>query len=75
MTQAARPLNQDPQLLKALQWRCIGPPRGRRVVAVAGDPLHPAVCYFGACAGAECQLSCQDAQEASLSNLLSHTPS
>jgi hypothetical protein len=49
MTQAA--LDKDPQLLNALQWRCIGPPRGGRVVAVAGDPLHPAVFYFGACAG------------------------
>ena len=49
MTQAT--LNKDPRLLNALQWRCIGPPRGGRVVAVAGDPLNPAVFYFGACAG------------------------
>lgn len=44
----------DPQLsplLKAVTWRCIGPPRGGRVVAVAGDPVNPAVFYFGACAG------------------------
>ncbi len=39
------------QLLRALQWRCIGPYRGGRVVAVAGDPWHPPVFYFGACAG------------------------
>jgi photosystem II stability/assembly factor-like uncharacterized protein len=37
--------------LDALKWRCIGPPRGGRVVAVAGDPMDPMVCYFGACAG------------------------
>ena len=39
------------KLLGAVQWRCIGPPRGGRVVAVAGDPNDPAVFYFGACAG------------------------
>ena len=38
-------------MLNALEWRCIGPPRGGRVVAVAGDPVNPAVFYFGACAG------------------------
>src|SRR6266436_9141634 len=38
-------------LLRALSWRCIGPFRGGRVVAVAGDPADPAVFYFGACAG------------------------
>lgn len=35
----------------ALPWRCIGPHRGGRVVAVAGDPQDPAVFYHGACAG------------------------
>src|ERR671918_958439 len=40
-----------PHLLRALEWRCIGPYRGGRVVAVAGDPVEPAVFYFGACAG------------------------
>ena len=49
MPQAA--FNKDPRLLNAMQWRCIGPPRGGRVVAVAGDPINPAVFYFGACAG------------------------
>lgn len=34
-----------------LKWRCIGPPRGGRVVAVAGDPVDPMTFYFGACAG------------------------
>ena len=39
-------------LLQAMNWRCIGPPRGgTRVIAVAGDPLNPAVFYFGAVAG------------------------
>jgi photosystem II stability/assembly factor-like uncharacterized protein len=37
--------------LDALKWRCIGPPRGGRVVAVAGDPQDRNVFYFGACAG------------------------
>jgi photosystem II stability/assembly factor-like uncharacterized protein len=38
-------------LLRAMTWRCAGPPRGGRVVTVAGDPTNPAVFYFGACAG------------------------
>src|ERR671926_30669 len=37
--------------LQSLHWRCIGPYRGGRVVAVAGDPSDPPVFYFGACAG------------------------
>jgi photosystem II stability/assembly factor-like uncharacterized protein len=40
-----------PHLLRSLEWRCIGPYRGGRVVAVAGDPVDAAVFYFGACAG------------------------
>ena len=39
------------RLLDAMRFRCIGPPRGGRVVAVAGDPAEPAVFYFGAVAG------------------------
>src|SRR5258707_14019529 len=35
----------------ALKWRCIGPPRGGRVVAVSGDPHDRMTFYFGACAG------------------------
>ena len=42
---------EDSKLLGAVEWRCVGPPRGGRVVAVAGDPNDPAVFYFGACAG------------------------
>ena len=34
-----------------LKGRSIGPFRGGRVVAVAGDPTNPAVFYFGAVAG------------------------
>ena len=37
--------------LTSLQWRCIGPHRGGRVVAVAGCPRDPMTFYFGACAG------------------------
>ena len=37
--------------LGAMRWRCIGPHRGGRVVAVAGDPDEPLTFYFGACAG------------------------
>jgi len=35
----------------ALKWRCIGPHRGGRVVAVAGHPERSMVFFFGACAG------------------------
>ncbi len=34
-----------------LEWRCVGPFRGGRVVAVAGDCHDPNIFYFGACAG------------------------
>lgn len=43
------PLAHD--LLDTMPFRCIGPTRGGRVVAVAGDPERPAVFYFGAVAG------------------------
>jgi photosystem II stability/assembly factor-like uncharacterized protein len=39
------------EVLDGLSFRCIGPSRGGRVVAVAGDPDDPAVFYFGAAAG------------------------
>jgi len=45
------PRADDCHLLDALKWRCIGPPRGGRVVAVAGDPKQAMTFYFGACAG------------------------
>ncbi len=41
----------DPVLLNSLEWRLIGPFRGGRVVAVAGDPLHSQVFYFGSTGG------------------------
>ncbi|MBI2833640.1 MAG: glycosyl hydrolase [Acidobacteria bacterium] len=41
----------DPGLFKALEWRSIGPHRGGRVSAVAGDPRNPLVFYFGANGG------------------------
>ncbi len=40
-----------PADFEALKWRCIGPPRGGRVVAVSGDPVDKQTFYFGACAG------------------------
>ncbi|HEX3723354.1 MAG TPA: glycosyl hydrolase, partial [Nitrolancea sp.] len=38
-------------LLTSLRYRLIGPHRGGRVVAVAGDVSDPMTFYFGACAG------------------------
>lgn len=42
---------ETPHLDGMLEWRCIGPFRGGRVVAVAGDPRDVATFYFGAVAG------------------------
>ena len=39
------------RLLDSLEWRCIGPHRGGRVVAVAGDVSRKMTFYMGACAG------------------------
>ena len=41
----------DPSFLGHVKYRCIGPTRGGRVVAVAADPVDRNVFYFGACAG------------------------
>lgn len=41
----------DSTFLQTLKYRCIGPTRGGRVVAVAADYHNPAVFYFGAVAG------------------------
>ncbi|HWQ16118.1 MAG TPA: glycosyl hydrolase [Roseiflexaceae bacterium] len=41
----------DHSPLQQLEWRCIGPFRGGRCVAVAGDPRQPAVFYFGSTGG------------------------
>lgn len=45
------PSTSDPTPLSSLEWRCIGPYRGGRVVAVAGDPIHSQVFYFGSTGG------------------------
>src|SRR5437667_8157192 len=41
----------DPSMLNSLEWRLIGPFRGGRVVAVAGDPVNSQVFYFGSTGG------------------------
>jgi photosystem II stability/assembly factor-like uncharacterized protein len=41
----------DDRLFRSLEWRCIGPHRGGRCVAVAGHPTEPGTFYFGGCAG------------------------
>ncbi|MEZ4864497.1 MAG: glycosyl hydrolase [Caldilineaceae bacterium] len=41
----------DASFMQALTWRCIGPPRGGRVVAVAGHPTERMTYYFGAVGG------------------------
>src|SRR5262245_42574446 len=38
----------DPMVLKALQWRGIGPDRGGRSIAVSGVKGRPKEAYFGA---------------------------
>lgn len=40
-----------PTVLNAVRFRSLGPVRGGRVIAVAGDPHDPGVYYFGAVAG------------------------
>ncbi len=49
LTQKAHPMTLP--LDNIGHWRCIGPFRGGRVVAVAGHPTELATFYFGACAG------------------------
>ena len=44
-------MNSESSSWDALKFRCIGPPRGGRVVAVAGHPTEKNVFYFGAVAG------------------------
>ena len=41
----------DPTFWSAMPWRNIGPSRGGRVIAVAGDPNDIATFYFGSVAG------------------------
>src|SRR5437763_62702 len=40
----------DPRLFASLEWRCIGPHRGGRAVAVAGHPTEQGTFFFGGCA-------------------------
>src|SRR6266545_198356 len=39
------------RLYSAMKWRCIGPHRGGRVLAVSGVRGQPNIFYFGAVAG------------------------
>ncbi len=48
---ASDPVKVNSNLLNALRWRSIGPFRGGRVVAVAGDPKDPLIFYFGSVGG------------------------
>ncbi|HMA42453.1 MAG TPA: glycosyl hydrolase [Gemmatimonadales bacterium] len=48
---AQTPIRLDTTLYSGLRWREIGPFRGGRVAAVAGDPVHPLVFYMGATGG------------------------
>src|SRR5207248_11746345 len=41
----------DPAYLRLLRWRMVGPSRGGRVVAVAGDPVNKMTFYQGATGG------------------------
>ena len=50
--QASKKVNHyNPDLYKAMSWRCIGPYRGGRATAVAGIPDQPYTYYFGATGG------------------------
>ena len=50
-TAPAKPGVKANHLSGVMRWRCIGPFRGGRVVAVAGHPTETATFYFGAVAG------------------------
>ncbi|MDQ2786459.1 MAG: glycosyl hydrolase, partial [Chloroflexota bacterium] len=41
----------DPKLLEKVEWRLVGPFRGGRCVAVAGDPSDMLTFYFGSTGG------------------------
>jgi photosystem II stability/assembly factor-like uncharacterized protein len=51
MSASAPAENIQQSLIGSLDWRLVGPHRGGRVVAVAGDVSDPQTFYFGACAG------------------------
>ena len=44
-------MEMDEQFLSSLRYRCIGPTRGGRVVAIAADPVERSTFYFGGVAG------------------------
>jgi hypothetical protein len=48
---AQAPATVDPSYLNLLRWRSIGPARGGRVVAVAGDPVNKFTFYQGTTGG------------------------
>ena len=50
-TAPPRPGVKENHLSSVMRWRCIGPYRGGRVVAVAGHPSETATFFFGAVAG------------------------
>jgi photosystem II stability/assembly factor-like uncharacterized protein len=43
--------NYDPKLYSGMRWRCIGPFRGGRTVAISGVPQQPSVFYMAAVNG------------------------
>jgi photosystem II stability/assembly factor-like uncharacterized protein len=47
----AAPSTVDPAYLRLMRWRPVGPSRGGRVVAVAGDPVNKMTFYQGATGG------------------------
>ena len=48
---ASKPGWKGDPAFNALEWRLVGPFRGGRVVAVAGDPVNKQVFYFGSTGG------------------------
>src|SRR5256714_11838109 len=50
-SQTTPPPAKEPDLLKTLQYRSIGPYRGGRSAAVAGVPSQPYVYYYGGTGG------------------------
>lgn len=50
-TSSSRGIIPNPALFQGLQWRCIGPFRGGRSVAVCGVPQQPQIYYMGSTGG------------------------
>ncbi len=49
--QKENPLETETKFMESLQWRCIGPYRGGRSCAVAGDEKNKQTFYFGSTGG------------------------